>query len=516
MEAKATITSSVLNLINNIVGAGLLSLPWCMKEATLMTGIIAAVIIAVLNAYSFVMLAWCCEYSGSFSYKKMGQEAFGTTWGVIIQVFVLCYTFGSCVSYVVLTADFLIDKDSGVFVEWADGTILTNRPFLLTALAVFVLVPLASLKSLHHLRYTSFFSVICTLYTMYLLVYKLQDKGLSHDVEYIGFPVGVWQACPILNVAFTAHYNGPRYYQELSNRSIPRFTAVVTIALLSSLLIYGAVGVCGFLTFGGDVDGDVFNNLSKSDPQAITGRLAMSFCVVFTYPLAFHSMRTSIFSLLHSSSSLESLADISPAPVTGNARASTGSGRSSGRHDNQQTPLLWNAGVDEAGGGVGVERSVHAVDYDDESGREGWWYRLSPTKQFWIVTLGMVVVTVGLGIALEKVEVVLDYKGAIFGSAIVYVFPSLMFLRLRQLHGEQRNSLLRGDEPLDLGVSKQHTTIYGGGNDYREQETGILTPLKHYTSGDRKEVAIVVWGLALGLLGTVITALTQAHALDDD
>jgi hypothetical protein len=34
----STVTSSVLNLINNIVGAGLFSMPWCLKEATVATG----------------------------------------------------------------------------------------------------------------------------------------------------------------------------------------------------------------------------------------------------------------------------------------------------------------------------------------------------------------------------------------------------------------------------------------------------------------------------------------------
>jgi hypothetical protein len=32
------VPSSVVNLINNIVGAGLFSMPWCLKEATMLPG----------------------------------------------------------------------------------------------------------------------------------------------------------------------------------------------------------------------------------------------------------------------------------------------------------------------------------------------------------------------------------------------------------------------------------------------------------------------------------------------
>lgn len=58
------------------------------------------------------------------------------------------------------------------------------------------------------------------------------------------------KAIPIVNVSYTAHYNGPRYYQELKNRSIPRFTTVVTAAMIISAAAYTSTAVAGYLTFG--------------------------------------------------------------------------------------------------------------------------------------------------------------------------------------------------------------------------------------------------------------------------
>ena len=56
--------------------------------------------------------------------------------------------------------------------------------------------------------------------------------------QVFGFPSSVWSAVPIMNVAFTAHYNGPRYYFELADRSGPRWRSVVATASLSCLAVY--------------------------------------------------------------------------------------------------------------------------------------------------------------------------------------------------------------------------------------------------------------------------------------
>jgi hypothetical protein len=38
---------------------------------------------------------------------------------------------------------------------------------------------------------------------------------VADSVVWLGFPVGLWSAVPIINVSFTAHYNGPRFYEVL-------------------------------------------------------------------------------------------------------------------------------------------------------------------------------------------------------------------------------------------------------------------------------------------------------------
>jgi len=85
-EGISTVTASTVNLINNIVGAGMFSMPWCLMECTLFTGVLLMLFMCFLNAASFIILARCCELAGSFSYLEMGRKAFGDRFGCVVQV----------------------------------------------------------------------------------------------------------------------------------------------------------------------------------------------------------------------------------------------------------------------------------------------------------------------------------------------------------------------------------------------------------------------------------------------
>ena len=73
----STPLSSTVNLINNVIGAGLFSMPWCLAQSTIVSGLVVFVLICLLNVYSFVLLARCCTLTGCYSYLDIGRLALG-------------------------------------------------------------------------------------------------------------------------------------------------------------------------------------------------------------------------------------------------------------------------------------------------------------------------------------------------------------------------------------------------------------------------------------------------------
>ena len=65
-------------------------------------------------------------------------------------------------------------------------------------------------------------------------------------MRWAGFSTSFFNALPIVHVAFTAHYNGLRFYEELEGRSLQRFTRVIATSSGFCLAIYGSVALVGF------------------------------------------------------------------------------------------------------------------------------------------------------------------------------------------------------------------------------------------------------------------------------
>ena len=477
LRKRASIPVSCINLVNNTVGAGLFSLPWCLKESTLSTGLALMTLMCILNGISFILLAWCCELAQTCSYLKMMKKAFGHLGGTVAQICVLCYGIGSCISFVVLTGDFLVAKETGIFHAWApDVKILQSRPLVVTVIAVTIFFPLSLLRNLEPLKYTSFVSLAATIYAGALCVWGFANDSaavaadsrsgetpleapadmpvnLVHSVNYYGFPIGVFAAVPLVNVAYTCHYNAPRYYSELERRCIRRWEYVVGTVLSFVLAVYATTGVTGYLTFGDKTDGDILKNFAADWYPAVVARLALALLVIFTFPMTCHFIRDSIIDLYYKG---------------------------------EYTTLTL------------------------------------PVKPYVGITVAIIIVSCAVGATVTQVEDVLAYKGAIFGSCMVYIFPPLMYCLLKsriesgEIDGPKLDPVWGID---DFGNRRQTGETAGlltpsmcGG------KTPVMTQVWWAVKQPRYGLLtlLVVWGIVTGILGVVVTVLKQSHVLDSD
>ena len=208
---NASLASTVMNLSNNIIGAGILSLPWCLKEAGIVEGICLFAFVGLLSGSSMVLIAICCEQTHLFTFKDLGEHALGKCFGCILQLSMLIYTSLSCVSYLVLAGDFF-SGDSGVVrglcgAENDICAIFESRFNAVLTVTVLVLLPLSCLRNLNALRYTSFLSMLGTLYLLCMLGWNYAIQPLSGPgLNYVVPSWGTFSAAPIINIAFIGKF----------------------------------------------------------------------------------------------------------------------------------------------------------------------------------------------------------------------------------------------------------------------------------------------------------------------
>lgn len=433
-----------LNMANNMIGAGFLSLPWTFREATMIPSIVTLLLMGLLNAVSAYALARMCELTGTFTYKAIGELVLGKFAGNIIQALVGCYALGSCITYAVLTGDLVPEALHDLHQTY----FFFHRTWIILIVAVCGFFPLSLLRDLSRLKWTSTLALIFLFYTIGLLVSTSITR--VNPQTHNKLDASLFDAVPIMNVAWTFHYNVPRYFQELENRTVPRFVKSLAGSFVICAAIYLTIGMAGYMSFGDQTSGDVVKNFKDNYKPALVARLLLAFSVTSVFPQAFHAIRTSVVLISQ--------------PVL--------------------TPISRRFG----------ETFTHVL-----------------------VTFVFVSVATAIGIAVPKVEVVLGYKGAIFGSSIVYIFPGIMYWIVMRRYKEGRLQRMMSvnlhKTPL-LADPEDEVPQLPNLLDHEEGPEGSLLEsrakrscLSHLcTEYGVTSVILFVWGIIAFWLGTLKTA----------
>lgn len=300
----ADLVSSVLNVANNIIGAGTLTLPFALKQASLVSGAMLITATGWFTAYSFLLLTRCCETTQCFDYREMGRLALGERFGILQQAIMMLYTMGACTSFVVLIGDFL----PGVFASphvsrhltAGMKAVLTDRANALILCGFTILLPLSMVRNLNMLRHSSMLGLLSILYTVAVICEKffsrLADGEPMPAVQVWDFSWRDLVALPLVSVAYTFHYNAPRYYQELEGRGPVKAKALVAGSLSLCWFVYIISSTCGYLTFGAETSGNILLNYVPSTTVALA-QLGLVLHVFTSYPLVFNSWRRSFHAL---------------------------------------------------------------------------------------------------------------------------------------------------------------------------------------------------------------------------
>lgn len=304
----ASLAQSIFNLTKNIVGIGLLSLPAAVAAGTgLLPAIGLTVLLGVYSGYTFSIFGRVCEASGERNFKGLGLAASRPRLASTMVWVCTLRTVFSCLAFSIVVAD----SFSAILQSFGSPAALSGRNTVMGIVALFVLLPLCLLPDLSALSYTSLLGSLGMLYTTTFMTIRCLDgsyapggRFFNSTLAAIGAPdrwsinVSTLVLVCTLSTACSAHYNAPKFYDQLRNRSVGRFNIVVTASFGLAVAMCLMAMCAGYLTFGAASKGNILLNYSTSDPLATVARIAVSGSVVCTFPLAFTGLRDGAMALL--------------------------------------------------------------------------------------------------------------------------------------------------------------------------------------------------------------------------
>jgi amino acid permease len=298
----ASLASGVANMINSIIGAGILSLPFTFKMCGLVSGVISQMVFALmtLQCFRYLLKSLPLTKTPVCSYEDLGAAALGRPGWYMYNIMAFTNCYGACVGYIVVVGDIVPGLLSEIGFDF-------GRQLVVVVATVAIIFPLAALPDFSSLQYASSSAIViyllftCALVSLY--VGGTPDAPLDPQPALFKADwAALFRAAPISAFAFQAVTSFFPIYQELDHPTPERMTLLSAISVGLAGVIYACAGWAAYGYFGEDLAGDVLLSLEmldRRDMQLL--RLFFGVSICFTYPTMHYAARRSLDQMLFNS-----------------------------------------------------------------------------------------------------------------------------------------------------------------------------------------------------------------------
>eukprot|EP00892_Ulva_mutabilis_P006602 jgi/Ulvmu1/4313/UM002_0034.1 len=259
--ADSSAVEALLNCINILLGCGILTIPYALKEG----GWAAFLVLAIMGAstnYTGKMLIRCQEYYVKYpdesppqgssirvrggvmqTYEDIAEAAFGSKGRELVSFTLYTELLGTCALFLILQKDHvkLLLESMGWSGALSDATLL--------ALAFAVVLPTTWLPDLSALSYIGAAGFVSALAVTGILAYVYATQphlAETHLVHLNTLPI----TFGLLAFVFAGHAVFPTIYASIKREERHLFPRVIDATFIVTALVCGVVGFTGYSAFG--------------------------------------------------------------------------------------------------------------------------------------------------------------------------------------------------------------------------------------------------------------------------
>ncbi|KAJ2729632.1 hypothetical protein H4S00_000393 [Coemansia sp. D1744] len=288
----ASMISSFFNLTNAIVGAGVIGLPYAIRQAGFIIGVLMIIVLALLVDWTLRVLALNSKLSGQQTYQGLVEHCFGRTGLLANSFFQGAMAGGGMASFIVIVGDtlphvlFALMPSVG---QTGFGQFVFSRRFVIAFFVIFMAYPLSLYRDVGKLSKTSAFAVVamCTIIASVIIEGPRIDPELRAER---GSPVvlantGVFQAVGIITFAFVCHHNSFMIYGSLRKPTLNRYFEVIHISTVIATVASLIIAIIGYIYFREKTQGNILNNFPQDNLLINIARSLFALNMITTFPM---------------------------------------------------------------------------------------------------------------------------------------------------------------------------------------------------------------------------------------
>ncbi|GAA5916392.1 Avt2p [Sporobolomyces salmoneus] len=283
--------AGIANMSNSILGAGIIGLPYALREAGLLSGILLLLVLGVVTDWTIRLIVLNAKMSGRRSYIDIMDSCFGRKGRAACSFFQFAFAFGGMCAFCVILGDTIPRVLQSVIGENVNGFIkfLVSRQVVTFLLTVGISYPLSLYRDIEKLSHASALALV----SMVVIVVSVAVRGPGVADSLKGDPSmrwtvlesGFFEAIGVISFAFVCHHNSLLIYGSLRTPTLDRFAQVTHVSTILSVVACLCMSTSGFLVFTDRTQGNILNNFAEDDWLINVARACFGCNMFATLPL---------------------------------------------------------------------------------------------------------------------------------------------------------------------------------------------------------------------------------------
>lgn len=300
--SKSSVLASALSLSVTTIGGGVLVLPSANQEA----GIFLVLLVILLDVFFTILsidyLVLCVDRLNLRSYEDIARELLGRFSEEIVRWILIVYTVGIAAGYILIVGEIFTP-----LLPYIQETVpfINSTKAICALLWAFVMLPLSCIHQINHIHFVSALAIFATLSISSIIIYRyfvpFDGAPISSDINYFSlFSAKSFLSLPIVMFSFDCQALVFQLYVNLKNSNRKNMLKVSLLSTFITTLAYTCVGIFGYLSFPGIVNGNILKLYDPLNDHLFgIGAGFYSITIIIAYCLVIFPCRDAVFLLLY-------------------------------------------------------------------------------------------------------------------------------------------------------------------------------------------------------------------------
>ncbi|KAI3618569.1 hypothetical protein CBS9595_002932 [Malassezia furfur] len=289
LRRGAGIFEGTVNMANSILGAGIVGLPYSMRESGFVAGVVLLLGIALLTDWTIRLIVLNAKLSGRSTYIDIMEHCFGHHGKLAVSLFQFVFAFGGMCAFCVVVGDTIPNVLSSVFPA-IRNTFLSNRQFVIVVCTMAISFPLSLYRNIENLSKASAVALV----SMVFIIIAVVVRGPAMPAELKGdpslrftlvHPAKIIRSISVISFAFVCHHNSLLIYGSLKEPSMDKFKTITHYSTLIAAVAALSMSVAGYWSFEDKTLSNVLNNFPQTDTVVNIARFCFGLNMFTTLPL---------------------------------------------------------------------------------------------------------------------------------------------------------------------------------------------------------------------------------------